>query len=342
MKNVNKILFSLVLFLVGILVVNAGTVQKDIVRWNSIFSNITSSSDNNCKVSIPNEVGTIDTFLAESGTKCVMTGLKEIVYDSVNDSGGYVAIGQIDVGGTTGESFFGSITASVNNTSDTNVLLSEIVELIYDDNSASTRKLKAFALSQNRAGSATNYILKAGSSEDALYVYGGYEGGTMSSIKLDYDKNTKKITYSATYDAANEDEFFLAVYFTKYLTDYIMEASPNYDAAVDIIFDSSKYALIKDDFENSYGKVNYYTSPDVKLEVAVYAKGDINNQIVSLYDTAVANGLQNVGNNNQGGESNNNGENPNTGAFVNIFAIIALISVGTVVVLGNKRKLFKI
>ena len=35
-------------------------------------------------------------------------------------------------------------------------------------------------------------------------------------------------------------------------------------------------------------------------------------------------------------------ENPNTGAFVNIFAIVALLSVGTVLVLGNKRKLFKI
>ena len=98
-------------------------------------------------------------------------------------------------------------------------------------------------------------------------------------------------------------------------------------------------------FVNKYGEVRNYTTPALKIEVDVFAKGDINNQIVALYDAAVNTGATdptNPGNNGNQGENNENDDNPNTGAFVNIFAIVALISVGTVLILGNKRKLFRI
>ena len=66
--------------------------------------------------------------------------------------------------------------------------------------------------------------------------------------------------------------------------------------------------------------------------------------IVSLYDAAVNAGTTEPTNPGDSGNANEDVENdnPNTGAFVNIFAIVALISVGTVLILGNKRKLFRI
>ena len=168
----------------------------------------------------------------------------------------------------------------------------------------------------------------------------------MSGIKINFDNSSKKLSYTITMNASNEDEFYLAVYFTRYLIDYIMEASPNYDSAISIVTTTSKWDLIKSEFVNKYGEVRNYTTPDLKIEVDVSAKGDINNQIVSLYDAAInpSAGAPSVpgnnGNNNQ--DEDDDGGNPNTGAFVNIFAIVALISVGTVLILGNKRKLFRI
>ena len=60
------------------------------------------------------------------------------------------------------------------------------------------RSLKSFALSQTRADGATAFVLKAGSSNNALYVYGGYEGKTMSGIKLNFDNSNKKLTPKET------------------------------------------------------------------------------------------------------------------------------------------------
>lgn len=346
MKILKKILFSMLLLCVGLLTVKAAEAEPtNIPLWKSYVGTVSDNTDNNaCKDF--QAVDAIDVFLAENGTKCVVTGVEKVEYDVDDATSGYIAMIQPATESiATGETIYGAVTDSVNNTADTEILLSEIVELIYSDSSKTTQKLKAFALQQERANGATSYILKAGSSDNALYVYGGYEGGTMSSIKLTFDASTKKITYSITMTTDNEEEFYLAVYFTRYLIDYIMEASPNYDSAISIVGDTSKWDLIKSDFVNTYGEVINYTTPALKIEVDVFAKGDINNQIVALYDAAVNTSTsspsipENDGNNSQ---EEDDGGNPNTGAFVNIFAIVALISVGTVLILGNKRKLFRI
>ena len=334
MKKIKKILFSMLLLCVGIISVKAADPDPvNVSLWNSIVTDITANAggNNNCILGLGE--GLIDTFIV--GNDCVATAI------SVGDS--YLLVGRAGTDDVDGATYQGATTASVNDTSNTDVLLSEIVELIYNNNSNSTKKLKAFALSQTRANGATSYVLKAGSSNNALYVYGGYEGKTMSGIKLNFDNSNKKLSYTITLDATNEDEFYLAVYFTRYLIDYIMEASPNYDSAISIVTTESKLNLIKSEFVNRYGEVRNYTDPALKIEVNVFAKGDINNQIVNLYDAAVAanaNPGQNTGNN--GNQNEDDGDNPNTGAFVNIFAIVSLISVGTVLILGKKRKLFRI
>ena len=339
MKNLKKILFSMLLLCVGFLTVSAADADPtNINLWNSIVTDLTPNIDKpneNCKYQgIGNDL--IDLFVV--GNECIATGIK-----TSEDDYAFVARG--DSGSGDGATYYGKVNASVNDTSNTDVLLSEIVELIYNDNSLTTKKLKAFAMAQtDRANGATSFVLKAGSSANALYVYGGYEGKTMSGIKLNFDASSKKLSYTITLDATNEEEFYFAVYFTRYLIDYIMEASPNYDSAINIVTTESKLNLIKSDFVNKYGEVKNYIDPDKKIEVGVFVKGDINNQIVSLYDAAVNAGTTeptNPGDNGNANEDEEN-DNPNTGAFVNIFAIVSLISVGTVLVLGNKRKLFRI
>lgn len=338
MKYLKKILFSMLLLFVGIITVNADATNLPL--WKSYVGTVTDNSDgNSCKVYTAEDA--VDVFLVENGTKCVVTGVKKVEYDAAGDTGGYsVMIQPTTATVTTGEVIYGSVTDSVNNTSDTTVLLSEIVELIYSPSSTSTMKVKKFALESELAAGATDYILKAGSTADALYVYGGYVGGNMASIKITFSESNQKLSYSITYDESKKDEFVLATYFTWYLIDYIMEASPNYDSAMTIVNDSDKMSKIQADFTSKYGQVLRTTNPQ-KIEVGVFAKGTINDDIVSLYEAAT-NPTQTQEPSDTPTEDEDDGKNPNTGAFVNIFAIIALISVGTVLVLGNKRKLFRI
>ncbi len=358
MKNLKKILFSMLLLVVGVITVNAETVKKDVEIWGSIVSPIRVDVEGNCKESTPVLTSALDFFIANngSGKVCVITGLSEIDYDADADEGGYVALAQAPTADSAGDSYYGSVIASPNDMTDTNILLSELVQLIYHSNT--TTKLKEFALSSKAAagyGSATEYVLKAGSSNDALYVYGGYYGGKMSSIKLTYDQSTKKFSYSIEKTADNNDEFFLATYFTLYLTDYLMEASPSYSTAMSTlgasgnasVTSTENYKKIKSQFESTYGSVKYPSTTQIVVDMV--ANGNVNTKAVELYNTA---GTEKEEEKEETPKEETpkeetktdetESENPNTGAFVNIFAIIALLSVGTVLVLGNKRKLFKI
>lgn len=328
MKKLKKILFSTLLLFVGLLTVHAeGEIpQTDLNVWKSVVTDMTSNIDgvNNC--SILSGEGSIDLF--KVGNDCVATAIK-----TTDD---YSIVGRADSGSEKGKTYYGKITASANNMSDSNILLSELVELIYNDNSVATKRLKAYALRQSRANGATKYILKAGSSDNALYVYGGYEGKTMSGIKLNYDASTKRFTYQITQSATNEDEFYFATYFTLYFMDYLIEATPDHATALEIKGDSSKYELVKPKIEETYGAVTYpVVDSAMSIKIDVIGSGDISSKLVALYNQAKNQTTTDT-------QTNTGQENPNTGAFVNIFALVALLSVGTVLVLGNKRKLFKI
>lgn len=355
MKNLKKILFSMLLLVVGVATVNADAVKKDVEVWGSIVSPIRVDVEGNCTESTAPLTSALDFFIAESGSEkvCVMTGLSEIDYDAEADEGGFVALAQAPTEGAAGDSYYGSVIATTNDMTNTTVTLNEIVQLIY--HSTTTSKLKEFALNNKASAgyaSATDYELRAGSTSDALYVYGGYNGGTMSSIKLSYNASTKKFSYSIEKTADNTAEFYLATYFTLFLTDYIMEASPNYTTAMGILGDNdsavtstANYAKIKSQFESTYGAVKYPSATQIVVDVV--ANGDVNAKAVELYNNV---GTEAPKDDEPKEETpkeetvtdKTEEENPNTGAFVNIFAIIALISVGTVLVLGNKRKLFKI
>jgi hypothetical protein len=118
------------------------------------------SGSNNCIVSTGTDL--LDPF--KVGSDCVATAIKT--------GAEYALVGRADSGSGDGATYWGKITASTNNMTDVNVLLSEIVELVYNDNSSTTKRLKKFALDQtDKAGGATKVILKAGSSSNALYVY---------------------------------------------------------------------------------------------------------------------------------------------------------------------------
>lgn len=342
MKQIKKILFSMLLLFVGILTVSAQETLPvhNIKQWESIVTDMTAniSGTNNC--SVVQATTMIDTFTV--GNECVATGIATGL--------DYMLIGRADNGaGTEGETYFGDVIASGNDVGNTDVLLTEIVELIYNSNSQTTKRLVNDVLSSSAANGATTYELKAGSSANALYVYGGYNNGNKAGIKINFNASTKEFTYTVTASAVSAEEIVLASYFTKYLIEYVMEAAPNYSQAIAIKNNTSKYSLIEAQFKQTYGEVKYPSNPQ-GIEVRVFAKGDINNSIVSLYENATnanAGGTTpnpgNQGNNNNNNDENDdNGENPNTGAFVNIFAVVALISVGTVMILGNRRKLFKI
>ena len=329
----------MLLLFVSVLTVSAAST--DINVWQSIVTDLTPNinGENNCKYGgIGNDL--LDLFIV--GSDCVATGIKagdSFMFGARGDSG-------------SGDGVFptGKVSASTNNTGDTNVLLSEIVELMYNANSETTKRLVAEALAAPAANGATSFELKAGSSANALYVYGGYNNANKAGIKINFNASTKEFTYTLTTASATTEEAVLASFVTKYLIEYVMEASPNYSKGIAIYTNTEKYNLIKDAFSDTYGEVKYPANP-AGIELKVYAKGDVNDSIVALYEGALnANpgGNQNTGNNNNDNNNNNNnnnddnGENPNTGAFVNIFAIVALISVGTVILLGNKRKLFRI
>lgn len=335
MKKIKMILFSMLLLFVSVLTVNAA---NDINVWQSIVTDLTPniSGENNCKYGgIGDDL--LDLFTV--GSDCVATGIKAgetFMFGARGDSG-------------TGDGVFptGKVSASTNNTGDTDVLLSEIVELVYNANSETTKKLVAEALAAPAANGATSFELKAGSSANALYVYGGYNNANKAGIKINFNASTKEFTYTLTTASATTEEAVLASFFTKYLIEYVMEASPNYSKGIEIYNNTEKYNLIKSTFTSTYGDVKYPASP-AGIEVKVFAKGDVNDSIVALYEAALnanAGGNENPGNTNNDNENNNDDDgedNPNTGAFVNIFAIVALISVGTVILLGNKRKLFRI
>lgn len=325
MKKLKMILFSMLLLFIGALTVSAAST--DIKVWQSIVTDLTPniSGVNNCKYTGTGD-DLLDLFIV--GSDCVATGIKageSFMFGARGDSG-------------SGDGVFptGKVSASINNMNDTNILLSELVELIYNDNSVATKRLKAYALSQSRANGATKYILKAGSSANALYVYGGYEGKTMSGIKLNYDASTKRFTYQITQSATNEDEFYFATYFTLYFMDYLIEATADHATALEIKGDSSKYGLVKSKIEETYGAVTYpVVDSAMSIKIDVIGSGDIASKLVALYNQAKNQTTTDT-------QTNTGQENPNTGAFVNIFALVALLSVGTVLVLGNKRKLFKI
>jgi len=318
----------MLLLFVGLLTVHAeGEIpETNLTVWKSVVTDMTANIDgvNNC--SILSGQGSIDLF--KVGNDCVATAIK-----TTDD---YSLVGRADTGDVKGQTYYGKITASTNNMNDTNILLSELVELIYNDNSVATKRLKSYALSQSRANGATKYVLKAGSSDNALYVYGGYEGKTMSGIKLNYDASTKRFTYQITQSATNEDEFYFATYFTLYFMDYLIEATADHATALELKGDSSKYELVKSKIEETYGAVTYpVVDSAMSIKIDVIVSGDIASKLVALYNQAKNQTTTDT-------QTNTGQENPNTGAFVNIFALVALLSVGTVLVLGNKRKLFKI
>lgn len=328
MKNIKMILFSMLLLFVGILTVHAeGEIPAtDLNVWKSLVTDMTAnaSGTNNCKILSGADL--MDVFTV--GNDCVATAIK------TGDE--YSLVGRADSGDVKGQTYYGKIAASTNDMTDTNILLSEIVELIYNENSVTTKKLKAYALSQTRANGSTKYVLKAGSSNNALYVYGGYEGKAMSGIKLTYDASSKRFTYQIVQSTANENEFYFATYFTKYFVDYLMEATPEHTTALDILNDKSKYELVKEKFENTYGSVTYpQVNGALSIKLDILASGDLNSKIVALYNQAKNQTATNT-------QTNTGQDNPNTGAFVNIFALISLLGIGAVLVLGNKRKLFKI
>ncbi len=334
MKKMKKVLFSMLLLFVGIFTVNADDTgispATDITQWGSIVTDMTANIDgsNNCSVTIGTEE--VDSFTV--GNECIFTGLKTM--DSE-----FLLVGRAGTDTVEGATYHGKIGTSTNNIADTNILLTEIVELIYNPNSAATKKVKAKGMSLY--SSAKGYTLKAGSKDNALYVYGGVEGGTMSGIKLTFNQTSKALTYTITKSATNDDEFRLATAFTWYLVDYIMEASPNYDKAAEIVFNEDKFGKISANFASKYGTVIRTSSTPLKVDVNLNLLGTINNDVVSLYEAAIANPTP-TPTPTPTPQPDPNGDNPNTGAFVNIFAIVALISVGTVLVLGNKRKLFRI
>ena len=328
MKKLKMILFSMLLLFIGALTVNADfpavSETVDLKKWGSIVEVFDATATNGCNATIG--IDSIDTFVYEGTKTCVATAIGEVE--------GYLLAAQSNADGA--HMYTGKVTASGNDFTDTNILLSELVELIYNDNSVATKRLKAYALSQSRANGATKYILKAGSSDNALYVYGGYEGKTMSGIKLNYDPSTKRFTYQITQSATNEEEFYFANYFTLYFMDYLIEATADHATALEIIGDSSKYELVKSKIEETYGAVTYpVVDSAMSIKIDVIGSGDIASKLVALYNQAKNQTTTDT-------QNNTGQENPNTGAFVNIFALVALLSVGTVLVLGNKRKLFKI
>ncbi len=341
MKQIKRLLFLILLLFVGVLSVSADDdvlPATNIKKWESIVTDMSANipGANNCAVVQATTM--LDTFMV--GNDCVATGIEL--------GTGYMLVGRADNGvGNTGETYHGDVVASTNDMGNTDILLSEIVELIYNPNSATTKRLVADVLASPAANSATSYELKAGSSANALYVYGGYNNGGKAGIKINFNASTKEFTYSVATSSITNEEVILASFFTKYLIEYVMEAAPNYDKAIAIKNNESKFALIETKFKQTYGEVKYPSNPQ-GIEVRVFAKGDINNSMVNLYENATnANpggttpDTGNQGNNNND-EGEDDGDNPNTGAFVNIFAIVALISVGTVMVLGNRRKLFRI
>ena len=174
MKTLKKLLFSMLLLCVGVLTVSADDAPPTNINvWKSLVSDISANAGalNNCSASIGAE--SLDTFIVKN--ECVATAISTVET--------YLLVGRAG-NPDGGETYHGAIVESANDTSNTDILLSEIVELIYNDSSKTTQKLKKFAMDQDRAAGSAKYILKAGSSDNALYIYGGYEGKAMSGMKM--------------------------------------------------------------------------------------------------------------------------------------------------------------
>jgi hypothetical protein len=357
-QNIKRLIFTLVILFIGVVAVNAlDATTTDIAKWGSHIVNLTDNASNNC---IPNMgESLVSTFVAADGSNyvCVITGVE------VGDT--YMVVAKADNDGTdSGLVPTGAITASVN-VKDTTITLQDIVEVIYTGKT--TEDFKNFILAQSlNTGNATEYVLKAGSSENVLYVYGGYKDGTMSSLKFVFDSGKQTLTYTNTLTGTNSAEYYFALYFTTYLRQYIMEASTGYDDAMKIYGDSSKRSVIESKLNSEYGGVTISQNPN-SINVDLSTKGDINARIVTLYNESLNSGNEaedpteeeeeeptnpggsgtgnggNTGDGHEEEEESDDGEdNPNTGSFVSVFAILSLISVGTVIVVGNRRKLFKI
>ena len=370
-----KGLFLILLLFIGTLTVNAGSLQRDIKVWESLVTPIQADAEGNCKESTLEGGPVFDTFTvgADSSKVCVMTAKAEIVYDAANDKGGYTAVGQKNVGSVEGQTYYGSVLPTANNKEDYAVLFSEIVEAMYNDAGKTTTKLKKFAMSNYSVYAtdtgigpginATDFVIKAGSSSDGLYVSAGYKidgvaSPTLHSFKIDYDTATKKFSYKITKTVDNAGLFHVANFITMYLTDYVMEVTAGYETLVnqfgvsttstEPFAASTNYSKIKNDFEKEYGGVKYQAST---IELDFVVDGQMSKNAVELLNAAVAAENQQKQEEEKKEETptqpptqqeTNKENNPNTGSFVSIFAIIALLGVGTVLILGNKRKLFKI
>lgn len=332
----------MLLLVVSILTVCATEAgPTDVNLWGSLVTDITAniSGSNNCSVATGGDL--LDTFIV--GSDCVATAIK------TGDS--YLLVARADSGSGDGQTYHGKVLDFTPKSEGGYFTLQQLVKAIYTNESVN--KYKSDMMKNPGVEGAISYELKAGSSSNALYVYGGYKTSEtdtshLEGVKIDYDATKHVLTYSGS-----NSEFASTVY--QLINSIVLEISPNKDAFKEKSEQLYEYIEKHPELEESkdfeedllevldkYFDVDYiFLSENLYNDMIVV----VNNALDGKYNQATSNNNNNnnSNNNNPGNLSNpTNSENPNTGAFVNIFAIVALISVGTVLILGNKRKLFKI
>lgn len=233
-------------------------------------------------------------------------------------------------------SYYLDLVSNLYANSDKKVLLPEIVIQVNDSSNDVTKSvIKNIENNIEKPVGASEVVLYAGSTSDALYFEVGWNNQTRI-VKIDYNSTSNLLSFSST----DEDIVPLASIVTYGLRDWINSISPNYELAEEIMQDSNKNKYVDisslDDFQVEHKLAgNEFT-------FKYSTTGEFNNLVVQQYQNnstkAPTESIVPEEEESGGGTI----PNPGSGEFLEIVTIVLLAVVGVFIVIKNKRTFTKL
>ena len=216
------------------------------------------------------------------------------------------------------------------------VFLPEIVYQINDSNNVIRNNvIKQLEDSIEKPDGATNIVLNAASTSDALYISAGWNND-VELLKLDYDADNSLLSYNSL----EEESIPVASIVTYGVRDWINKVSPNYDLAEEILNDSNKNKYVNTSSLGGFQSEHKLAGGEFNFKFST--TGEFNNLVVQQYQ----NNSPKAPTESIVPEEEESGSgtipNPGSGEFLEIVTIVLLAVVGVFIVIKNKRTFTKL
>lgn len=233
-------------------------------------------------------------------------------------------------------SYYLDLVSNLYANSDKKVLLPEIVLQVNDSsNDITKRVIKSIEENIDKPAGASEVVLYAGSTSDALYFEVGWNNQT-KIIKIDYNSTSNLLSFSST----DANIVPLASIVTYGLKDWINSVSPNYELAEEIMKDlnKNKYVDISslDDFQTEHK----LTGSEFTFKYST--TGEFNNLVIQQYQNNSTKAPTELIVPEEEESISGSISNPDSGEFLEIITIVIFAIVGIFIVIKNKSFFKKI